>query len=45
LKKEGIIFQYYDEIFLVSDDNLEKKVGDLKFKFYKIKDSVLLNQL
>jgi hypothetical protein len=45
LKKEWIIFQYYNEIFLISDDNLEKKVGDIKFKFHKIKDSVLLNQL
>ncbi len=45
LKKEWIIFQYYDEIFLVSDDNLEKKVWDITFNFNKIKDSVLLNQL
>ena len=45
LKTEAIIFQYYNEIFLVSDDNLEKKVWDIKFKFHKIKDSVLLNQL
>jgi len=45
LKKEWVIFQYYDEIFLVSDDSLEKKVWDITFKFNKIKDSVLLNQL
>jgi len=45
LKKEAIVFQYYDEIFLVSDDNLEKKVWNIQFKFHKIKDSVLLNQL
>ena len=45
LKKEGVIFQYYDDIFLISDDNLEKKVWEIKFKFNKIKDLVLLNQL
>ncbi len=45
LKKEWIIFQYYDEFFLVSDDNLQKKVQENIFKYFKIKDSVLLNQL
>jgi len=45
LKKEWVIFQYYDNIFIVSDDSLEKKVWDINFKFSKIKDSILLNQL
>lgn len=45
LKKQWVIYQYYDEIFLVSDDNLEKQVWKTKFKFHKIKDTVLLNQL
>ncbi len=45
LKKHGVIFQYYDNIFLVSDDSLEKEVWEMKFSFNKIKDSVLLNQL
>lgn len=44
LKNKWVIFQYYDEIFLVGDDNLEKKVWRTKFKFHKIKDTVLLNQ-
>ncbi len=45
LKKEWVIFQYYSDIFLVSDDSLEKQVWENKFVFSKIKDSVLLNQL
>ena len=45
LKKHWVIFQYYDDIFLVSDDSLEKRVWDVNFKFSKIKDWVLLNQL
>lgn len=45
LKKQGVVFQYYEDIFLVSDDSLEKKVWEQKFNFSKIKDSVLLNQL
>jgi hypothetical protein len=45
LKKEWAIFQYYDNIFIVSDDSLEKKVWDINFKFSKIKDNILLNQL
>jgi hypothetical protein len=45
LKKEWIIFQYYETIFLISDDRLEKTIWDIKFSFNKIKDSILLNQL
>lgn len=45
LKKSWVIFQYYDDIFLVSDDNLEKKVWEQNFMFHKIKESVLFNQL
>jgi len=45
LKNKWVVFQYYDKIFLVGDDNLEKIVWNIKFKFHKIKDTVLLNQL
>jgi len=45
LKKEWIIFQHYEKIFLVSDNNLEKKIWENNLKFNKIKDLVLLNQL
>jgi len=45
LKKEWVIFQYYDDIFLISDDNLERNIWNVNYKFHKIKDSVLFNQL
>ena len=45
LKKHWVIFQYYDEVFIVSDNTVEKKVWDTVFRFSKVKDSVLLNQL
>lgn len=45
LKKEWVIFQYYDNIFLISDNTLEKEVWWQNFKFNKIKDSILLNPL
>ena len=45
LKKEWVIFQYYDNIFIVSDDTLEKNIWKHNFKFSKIKDNILLNQL
>ncbi|MDQ7008707.1 MAG: hypothetical protein Q9M94_00245 [Candidatus Gracilibacteria bacterium] len=50
LKKEGVIFQYYENIFLISDNTLEKKIkieGNKinNFSFNKIKDSILLNPL
>jgi len=45
LKKEGIVFQYYETIFLISDNSLEKKVLWKTFKFNKIKNDILLNPL
>ncbi len=45
LKDKWVIFQYYDTIFLISDDTLEKNIDNNIFKFNKIKDSILLNQL
>ena len=45
LKKHWVIFQYYDDIFLISDDTIQRKVWNINFRFNKIKDSILLNQL
>ena len=45
LKKSWIIFQYYNEIFLISDDTLGKNAWANNFKFNKIKDDILLHQL
>jgi len=45
LKKEWVIFQYYETFFLITDDTLEKSTKENLFKFNKIKDSILLNPL
>ncbi len=45
LKKEGVIFQYYETVFLISDNSFKKTVWWQIFQFNKIKDSVLLNPL
>ncbi len=45
LKKEGVIFQYYDNIFLISDNTLEKNIEWQAFSFNKIKDNILLNPI
>ena len=45
LKKEAVIFQYYETIFLISDNTFYKEVWWQKFQFNKIKDSILLNPL
>lgn len=45
LKKEGIVFQYYETIFLISDNTLKKEVLWKTFKFNKIKNNILLNPL
>ena len=46
LKKEWIVFQdYWNTIFLACDNSLEKQTKDNKFKFLKIKDSILYNPL
>lgn len=45
LKKEWVIFQYYETIFLISNNSLEKKALWKTFKFNKIKDNILLNPL
>lgn len=43
LAMEGVIFQYYDTIFVVSYLARELKVGRYKIRFRKIKDEILLN--
>lgn len=45
LKKQWVIFQYYDNVFLVSDNSLSKKIEWVNFIYHKIKDSILLNPL
>lgn len=46
LKKEWVIFQdYWESIFLASDDSVTKKVEKIEFKYLKIKNDILLNPL
>lgn len=46
LKKEWIIFQdYWNTIFLASNQSLEKNIANKNFKYLKIKNSILLNPL
>ncbi len=45
LKKEWVIFQYYEDIFLISDNTIKKKVDWTNFVFHKLKDSILSNPL
>lgn len=45
LKKEWVIFQYYETIFLASDKSIEKSWFWNNFKTYKLKNSILLNPL
>ena len=43
LAKEGVIFQYYETIFVISYLSRELKVGKYKIAFKKIKNEVLVN--
>ena len=46
LKKEWIIFQdYWNTIFLASNNTFVKKIDDFQFKFLKLKDEILLNPI
>lgn len=46
LKSEGIIFQdYWNQIFLASDNNLQKSVNDTRYTYLKIKDDILMNPI
>jgi len=44
LAKEGVIFQYYSTIFCISYLSREIEVNGIKIKYYKIKESILLNK-
>ncbi|EKE28357.1 MAG: hypothetical protein ACD_3C00071G0007 [uncultured bacterium (gcode 4)] len=45
LKKEWVIFQYYDSIFLASDKSVERIALGKIFKTFKMKKSILLNPI
>jgi len=42
LKEKGVIFQYYEKLFLISDNSLEKNVDDKTFCYKKIKDEMVV---
>lgn len=43
LLQAGIIFQYYDTVFIAAPWSSTKQIGKNKFAFRKLKDSVLFN--
>lgn len=45
LRKEGVIFQHYDKIFVASLESRNKIVSGKKFVFRKLKKSILYNKL
>lgn len=45
LRKEGVIFQYYEKIFVVSYQTREIEVDGHVFSFRKIKTDILLNSM
>jgi predicted transcriptional regulator of viral defense system len=45
LAKAGIIFQYYEQIFIASYLSREITIDDKKYTYKKIKDSILTNNL
>ncbi len=46
LAKEGVVFQDYSQtIFCISNNSVTIKILGLDYKYYKMKDSVLLNPL
>ncbi len=46
LKREAVIFQHYGEnIFLASNNSIQKQALQKEFTFLKIKDSILLNPI
>lgn len=45
LKREGVIFQYYNEIYSVAERGVVRQVKGINFVYKKIKDSVLMNDL
>ena len=45
LQEKGVVFQYYDSIYLVAKKTTEIKIGNQRYIYRKVKDSILLNQL
>ncbi len=46
LKSEWIIFQdYWNTIFVATDQSIEKNIGKNNFKYLKLKNSILLNPI
>lgn len=45
LAREGVIFQYYGQIFVASYLNRELEIDGQKYSFKKIKNSILTNKL
>ncbi|MFH2085342.1 MAG: hypothetical protein ABII21_00915 [bacterium] len=45
LKREGIVFQYYDEIYSVANRAVTRQVKGIRFVYKKIKNPVLLDDL
>jgi len=45
LQKNGVIFQNYETIYLISNRSETKKIGDYEFNYKKIKDKILYNNL
>ena len=46
LNKEGIIFQDYgNQIFLVSDNTTTKTLNGIQYRYFKIKNDILMNPL
>lgn len=43
LAKEGVIFQYYSQVFCAARYNREYKINGKVFVYKKVKDSILLN--
>jgi hypothetical protein len=45
LQNEGVIFQYYEEIFVISNLSRKLEIDKKEIQIRKIKDEILLNQL
>lgn len=45
LKREGVIFQYYDEVYSIAGRSVDRIVLGVNFVYKQIKESVLFNDL
>ncbi len=45
LKEEGIVFQHYSSVFLISNRSEKINIDNQEYVYRKIKDSILLNSL